>query len=337
MEILNLIFHKLEKSVGAQSSVSYREEVLPVNEQSALFVEAVTEAYNRKSNIFWGYFDANVDSYPLQSMLNDYLQECSSEAFVAFSKRAMGHLQKEIDDKPLATGGYILFVHFIEDDMDFVICAILHDKEGFTIDPDTLSLRESPHLDIDQLRVASRINATIWKNSSYDHFYVSFLHTSGDVARYFKEFIGCKEDVSSGDLTQRAIDATRDHLRTLGLPDEEFNERFDLAMDHMMSQAKRKEPIQLETLAKLVDDSDPGAFIERASGDEYEVSKVFNGHKGSINASGYYLMKNKDLTIRFHQRLWGHAVQWHPNTQQLIINVPDEFMLELNGIDEERG
>ena len=334
MNIENLIFHKLEKKVGEQSAVTFREEVLPINEQSRQFVTAVTEAYERKSNIHWGVFDANVDSYPFQSMLDDYLQECSEGAFVNFSKRAVQHLQKEIDDKPLATGGYILFMHFIEDGMDFVICAILHDKEGFTIDPDTMALQERPHLAIDQLRVASRINATVWKKSSYEHYYVSFLQTSGDVSRYFKAFIGCTEEMSSGDLTQNAIDATRDHLKSLGLPEQEFNERFEMAMDHMMEKAKKKEPIELESLAKLVNEEDPDAFIQLASGDDYEVSRQFNGHKSSIKASSYVLLKNRDMTIRFHQSFWGHAVKWHANTGELIIKVPDDFMLELDGLDE---
>ena len=335
MRIENLIFHKLEKYVGEQSSVAYRDEVLPINPQSMQFVEAITNAYNKKSNIFWGFFDDNADSYPFQTMLDDYLQELSPEAFVAFSKRAMEHLQKEIDDTPLATGGYIIFIHFIEDEMDFVICAILQDKHGFTIDPDTLLLKESPQLDIDQLRVASRINATVWKLSNFVNHYVSFLNTSGDVSRYFKSFIGCTENISTGDLTQAAIDATKDHLMSLNLSAAEYNERFETAMNHMMDKAKRKEPITLESLAEVIDEDNPDAFIDLATNENYGVSKSFNGHKSSISASKYHLFKTKDLTIRFHQSMWGRSVHWEPLTQKLIIEVPDKIAFEIN--DSEFG
>ena len=334
MDIQNLIFHKLEKKVGQKSAVTYRDEVLPKDEQTALFVNTITEAYNRKSNIFWGFFDANVDNYPFQSMLNDYLLELSAEAFVAFSKRAMEHLQKEIDDTPLATGGYIVFIHFIEDGMDFVICAILQDREGFTIDPDTMLLRESPHLDFDQLRVASRINATVWKHRTHENHYVSFLHTSGEVSRYFKSFIGCTENTSTGDLTQKAIDATRDHLKSLNLPDEEFNDRFEQAMGHMKEKAKNKEPIDLKTLAHVVSEDDPDAFMSLATSDEYDVSPVFNGHKSSIDASTYRLFKTKEMTVRFHQALWGYAVHWDPETNELTIQVPDSMAAEINAMEE---
>lgn len=335
MRIENLIFHKLEKYVGEQSSVAYRDEVIPINQQSELFVQAITNAYNKKSNILWGFFDDNADSYPFQTMLDDYLQELSPEAFVSFSKRAMEHLQKEIDDTPLATGGYIVFIHYIEDEMDFVICAILQDKEGFTIDPDTLLLKESPQLDIDQLRVASRINATVWKISKFINHYVSFLNTSGDVSRYFKSFIGCTENMSSGDLTVAAIDATRDHLRSLALPEEVFNERFENAMNHMMDKAKRKEPIKLEGLAELIDEDNPDAFIDLATSDGYDVSQTFNGHKSSISATAYYLFKNKDMTLRFHKSMWGRSIHWEPLTQKLVIEVPDKIAFEINQAFEE--
>ena len=335
MHIENLIFHKLEKYVGEQSAVAYRDDVLPIDPQSMQFVEAITNAYNKKSNIFWGFFDDNADSYPFQTMLDDYLQELSSERFVAFSKRAMEHLQKEIDDTPLATGGYIIFLHYIEDEMDFVICAILQDKHGFTIDPDTLLLKESPQLDIDQLRVASRINATVWKLSKYVNHYVSFLHTSGDVSRYFKSFIGCTENISSGDLTQAAIEATRDHLRSLELPEQVFNERFETAMNHMMDKAKRKEPIKLESLAELIDEDNPDAFIDLATSDDYDVSQSFNGHKSSISATAYHLFKNKDLTLRFHKSMWGRSIHWEPLTQKLVIEVPDKIAFEINQEFEE--
>ena len=333
MHIENLIFHKLEKYVGEQSTVAYRDDVLPIDPQSMQFVEAITSAYNKKSNIFWGFFDDNSDSYPFQTMLDDYLQELSPDAFVAFSKRAMEHLQKEIDDTPLATGGYIVFVHFIEDEMDFVICAILQDKHGFMIDPDTLLLKDSPQLDIDQLRVASRINATVWKMSSYVNHYVSFLNTSGDVSRYFKSFIGCTDNVSTGDLTLAAIDATRDHLSSLNLSAAEYNERFEQAMNHMMDKAKKKEPIKLEGLAELIDEDNPDAFIDLATSDGYDVSQSFNGHKSSISASAYHLFKTKDLTIRFHKNMWGSSVRWEPLTQKIIIEVPDKIAFEINQIE----
>ena len=79
--------------------------------------------------------------------------------------------------------------------------AIINDKLGAALTKD-LDIADIKHLDLDGFRFAGRVNITAWLEDA--DRYIGFLKGKGDVAEYFKEFLGCDTTIQDKEDTKKA-------------------------------------------------------------------------------------------------------------------------------------
>jgi nucleoid-associated protein len=53
--------------------------------------------------------------------------------FTAFSRVAVEHLQKLMEESNLSTGGHVLFAHYQQGMTDYLAIALLHHSEGVAV------------------------------------------------------------------------------------------------------------------------------------------------------------------------------------------------------------
>ncbi len=277
-------------------------------------------AYNKKSNVIYGVFDDNVDSYPFQTMVRALLD--GGEDFYSFSCRAMSHYMAVIDEVGAATGGYVVFGRYNDQAEDYLLCTMLNDTAGYAFDND-LNLKENFHLELNKLQVASRLNITKWEGESADN-HLSFASGTKDVSQYFKRFVGCTSNTPSKLASERFKRALTDFLNSEFDDPEERDSVRVRVFEHCREKVSKRSPIHLDTVSHLIDDERPEAFSEFAAGQEYGVDSQFSGHGAVIRGIGHFRYKSSRLTIDFEQGLLGDQVHYDDAEGTLTItDVPE--------------
>src|SRR5690606_547575 len=134
---------------------------LPVNQAMENLMADLNDSYNAKQGKAWGFFHEESGAYPFSGWLKAYLD--SEQDFTAFSRQAVEHLQKLMEESNLSTGGHVLLAHYQQGMTDYLAIALLHHSEGVTV---TEALEGAPakHLDDGQMQLAARINIAAWQH-----------------------------------------------------------------------------------------------------------------------------------------------------------------------------
>jgi nucleoid-associated protein YejK len=132
----------------------------------------LNESYNAKQGKAWGFFHAESGAHPFSGWLKEYLD--GGTDFTAFSRVAVEHLQKLMEESNLSVGGHVLFAHYQQGMTDYLAIALLHHSEGVAVNAE-LDVTPSRHLDLGQLHLAARINVSEWQNNKQSKQYISFI------------------------------------------------------------------------------------------------------------------------------------------------------------------
>lgn len=171
-----------------------------------------------------GVFHAESGAHPFSGWLKEYLD--GGTDFAAFSRVAVEHLQKLMEESNLSAGGHVLFAHYQQGMTDYLAIALLHHSEGVAVNAE-LDVTPSRHLDLGQLHLAARINISEWQNNKQSKQYISFIKGKNGkkVSEYFRDFIGCQEGVDGPGETRTLLKAFSDFVESEDLPEESAREK----------------------------------------------------------------------------------------------------------------
>jgi len=195
MPIRHCIVHLIEKKPDGTPAVLHaRDSELGNSQAIENLLADLNESYNAKQGKAWGFFHEESGAYPFSGWLAQYME--GNQDFTAFSRQAVEHLQKLMEESNLSTGGHVLFAHYQQGMTDYLAIALLHHSNGVTV-TDSLDVTEARHLDLGQLHLATRINISEWQNNKQSKQYISFIKGKNGkkVSEYFRDFIGCQEGV----------------------------------------------------------------------------------------------------------------------------------------------
>lgn len=171
MPIRHCIVHLIDKKPDGSPAVLHaRDSELAASDAIENLLADLNDSYNAKQGKAWGFFHGESGAYPLSGWLKQYLDE--EKDFTAFSRVAVEHLQKLMEESNLSTGGHILFAHYQQGMTEYLAIALLHHSEGVAVNAQ-LDVTPSRHLDLGQLHLAARINLSEWKNNQNSRQYIS--------------------------------------------------------------------------------------------------------------------------------------------------------------------
>lgn len=111
MPVLHSIIHKIDKKPdGSPAVLHYAGSELAESEVRDDLMHQLNESYNAKQGKAWGLFHPESGAWPLSGWLKDYLE--GDRDFTNFSRMAVEHLTKLMEESNLSVGGHALFCHY---------------------------------------------------------------------------------------------------------------------------------------------------------------------------------------------------------------------------------
>lgn len=330
MPIRHCIVHLIDKKPDGSPAVLHaRESELAASDAIENLLADLNDSYNAKQGKAWGFFHGESGAYPLSGWLKQYLDE--EKDFTAFSRIAVEHLQKLMEESNLSTGGHILFAHYQQGMTEYLAIALLHHSEGVAVNAD-LEVTPSRHLDLGQLHLAARINLSEWKNNQNSKHYISFIKGKNGkkVSDYFRDFIGCQEGVDGPGETRTLLKAFSDFVESEDLPEEAAREKTQTLVDYATTQTKLGEPVTLEELSSLIDEDRPKAFYDHIRNKDYGLSPEIPADKRTLNQFRRFTGRAEGLSISFEAHLLGSKVEYDEEAGTLIIKgLPTQLVDQL--------
>ena len=319
MPIRHCIVHLIDKKPDGSPAVLHaRDSELATSQAMENLLADLNESYNAKQGKAWGLFHEESGAYPFSGWLKAYLD--GEQDFTAFSRQAVEHLQKLMEESNLSTGGHVLLAHYQQGMTDYLAIALLHHSEGVAV-TDALDVTPAKHLDLGQLHLAARINISEWQNNKQSKQYISFIKGKNGkkVSDYFRDFIGCQEGVDGPSETRTLLKAFSDFVESEDLPEEQAREKTKTLVGYASGQAKMGEPITLEELSGLIDEERPKAFYEHIRNKDYGMAPEFPADKRTLSQFQRFTGRAEGLSISFEAHLLGSKVEYDEGRDMLII------------------
>ena len=330
MPIRHCIVHFIDKKPDGSPAVLHaRDAELPVNQAMENLMADLNDSYNAKQGKAWGFFHDESGAYPFSGWLKGYLD--SGEDFAAFSRQAVEHLQKLMEESNLSTGGHVLLSHYQQGMTDYLAIALLHHSEGVTV-TEALDVAPAKHLDLGQLHLAARINLSEWQNNRQSKQYISFIKGKNGkkVSDYFRDFIGCQEGVDAPSETRTLLKAFSDFVESEDLAEDQAREKTQTLVDYASTQARLGEPITVEELSGLLDEDKPRAFFDHIRNSDYGLAPEIPPDKRTLNQFRRFTGRAEGLSISFEAHLLGSRVEYDEATDTLTIKqVPTQLKDQL--------
>lgn len=243
--IRHLAVHDLSRGQNGLQVVHGNDE-LDVNGTTQRIVDELDEMYDRRSSKAHGQFDGDRENYPASGYFEAYLPPRGDGDFANLTRLLMNTLAVKARGVPNAGAGHVFFAHFERDARELVLIAIVTEKLGALLTRQ-FDAQDVTHLDLEGFRFAGRVDLSGWLAG--DERYVGFLRGRGEVAEYFKEFLGCTSSVSDKASTQELVAALKDYadVREMAAPArDDFMSRAKGILDRT---ARSNEPLDFQTLA----------------------------------------------------------------------------------------
>lgn len=317
--IKHIIYHILNKEVQGSTDIDPSPTEITPTEVHLNFLNKLTEAYSGKAGKGFGQFDSDEDSYPMPKIVRDYLND---QNFYTATKRMMNTLSNRIQDQPLATGGKVFIIHFEENSSEYLLIAILSEKKAFSTTD--WQLEEEEVLALEHLKYAGRINLTSWQAG--EKRYISFLKGQGDIAQYFKLFLGCNDILEAQQETKKLVEHLEEFANQQGLDVEQKTAFFERAQEYLYEISDNEEPFSTETFANRVWSENPQELKDKLSDAEAGVSDGFTPDKRSLKKLSTFKGKTKHWCLSFDRT----AVLYSEITLidgKIIINNPTDSLL----------
>ncbi|MEX5590448.1 nucleoid-associated protein YejK [Pseudomonas urmiensis] len=330
MPIRHCIVHLIDKKPDGSPAVLHaRDNELGASDAIENLLADLNDSYNAKQGKAWGLFHGESGAYPFSGWLKQYLSE--EKDFTAFSRMAVEHLQKLMEESNLSTGGHVLFAHYQQGMTEYLAIALLHHSDGVAVNAE-LDVTPSRHLDLGQLHLAARINLSEWQNNQASKQYISFIKGKNGkkVSEYFRDFIGCQEGVDGPGETRTLLKAFSDFVESEDLPEESAREKTQTLVDYATSQTKMGEPVTLEELSSLIDEDRPKAFYDHIRNKDYGLSPEIPADKRTLNQFRRFTGRAEGLSISFEAHLLGSKVEYDEEAGTLIIKgLPTQLIDQL--------
>jgi nucleoid-associated protein len=310
MPVRHCIVHLIDKKPDGTPAVLHaRDTELPESQAIETLLGDFNESYNAKAGKGWGLFHAESGAHPFSGWLAKFL--AGGTTFTEFSREAVEHLQKLMEESNLSTGGHVLFAHYQQGMTEYLVVALLHHSEGVMVDGE-LGVTTSRHLDLSKLHLGARINLSEWQGNPKSRQYISFIKGKNGrkVSEYFRDFIGCQEGIDGPGETRTLLKAFSDFVEGEDMPDESAREKTMTLVDYATSQAKMGEPISLDELSGLIDEDRPKAFYDHIRNKDYGLSPEIPADKRTINQFRRFTGRAEGLSISFEAHLLGDKIEF---------------------------
>jgi len=260
------------------------------------------------------YADIGKEGNTFSEILDQYLK--GKIEFIAFSKRLAQELVKSMKDVSLATGGYMAIAEYSASPKQLLI-VMIKQEVGYAVDPETLELRESIHLDLGTINVGARIDLEAYKRGDIHH--LALVRGLKDLAKYFRSFLGVENFKSAKDETLELANVMEGYFNSK--PDQYSAETIGDVRRQVAGLIKQHNGGQtpLLTIAGIVNPGDPEDFHQYAN--DLGVSADVQSDPDVLKSWLRVVYKDARMHLDFDKKLFHESIEWDADNDELRITV----------------
>ncbi|TXG93767.1 MAG: nucleoid-associated protein [Rhodocyclaceae bacterium] len=326
------VLHKLTKEPFGESTVQTRDAELKLTPAVVTLVNQITDLYGSRANKSYGRFDEDELNYPTSTVLREVFKDCKTP-FVVGTKKLMAVLDSKASQAPASKGGYVLMVHGQSDNGgNWFLVAIINNVASSAVNEATLEIEEAVHVDLDNVRVAGRVNLDMWLDGGLEHRYLGFLKTRGEVADYFMYFLGCKVVAKDSEDTKRLVEALQQFARSEKLDQAQEDDFLRRAHSYCMERKKAKEAVNLDALTNAAWPDEPKKLQLALANADVEINDGFIPDGRSLKRLLRFHGKTEYWAVDFDRRaLIKDQARYLKKTGELLLrNLPAGLRAELD-------
>jgi len=355
--INKVVIHELikEQHKGIQPS-NIRPSVLDGrNEAVKKLIMGITSLYGRRNNnAHYGTFRIGEGRGSFPDHFESYalVMPPTEDVFLALTRIAMESLYSKAELSPLASGGYILFCDYSNQQGRYFLTAMVKQKEGIKLS-EALEPEELVQLDLSRLHQAARIN--FGKLSAYlaaderdrlELSYLSFVspHTGKTAAGYFITALGCAPGAGSARATETLIQESTKFFKendTLQPHTREFKINLIAYLQRKKESGESAKLSEIEEIARpFMPADEPGqaddlvdAFITRLNSEELAVPIEFPVSKRALGRYTHIKYKADNWELNFERGALGNDdtadIYYDTALNRIIINQIPTGAIEL--------
>lgn len=325
MKIDHFVIHHIQKVQHRDPTFQLKDsEPLLRDKEGALtdqgqlingFVENATKMFDRQRSgkVF---ADIGKDTNHFAEALDKYLN--GETTFIDFSQRLAKELAKKMKSVSLATGGYMAIADYTASPRKLLV-VMIKQEEGFAVDPESLELRQSIHLDLSTINVGALIDLEGYQNSSERH--LAMVRGLKEIAKYFREFLGVVNFKSAKDETEELKQVLDTYLRQRP---EQYSEEKVAEIKRNVANLiveNKDQDTALLTIAGIVNPADPYAFHDYANNEG--ISAELRGDPAVVKGWLRFRYTNKRLILDFDKGLLDESIHYYPSEDKLVVKVSD--------------
>ncbi|WP_288843060.1 nucleoid-associated protein [uncultured Deefgea sp.] len=317
----HLIIHQLHKEPNGPARVALSSAEMPINSAAQRLVDHLCQLYGSRNGKGFGKFEEDEHEYPMPALVRRYVDDTD---FLGFSQQAIAQLQVRAEQEAEASGGYVLMAHVSNSEMDFLFFALVGEVIGTAVNAD-LHLEDSIHLDMDHLRVAGRIDLGVWQAGG--ERYVSFLRGRGDVAAYFKLFLGCNDMVTPLKETQKLVKGLEQFVEQQALSAQDRDEVFQRAHNLLDEMGNEQGEVNLAEVASQIYPDAPQALQAALQHEDLGLIDGFVPDRRAIKPLMRFKAAAPEWKLEFDRAsLRSGAVIYDKHSDTLVLsNIPDKL------------
>lgn len=327
----SVVIHKLVKERHGKVTIVNRPALLQLTGPVNKLVHDIYELYASRTSKGYGRFEADEINFPSATILRKTYKN-KTQTFLEATHELMTVLASKAGQAPLATGGYVLMAQLSNPKGGcWFIAAILTNVKGSAINDASLEIEDSVHVDLQNLRVAGRVNLTDWLSDDNEVRYIGFLKHRGEVSDYFKLFLGCSELIASSEETKKLVAVLKDFAVNSGLDLEKQETFLKSAYDFCLERKKNDQPLILEALTNAIWPEAPEELQKVLTAGNVQIADGFVPDGRSLNAFVKIKAKTQywSLEIDRHALVSGQA-KFDPDKGTLTLTeLPNELLTEL--------
>lgn len=329
--IKNITYHILYKERGTTENVTIElnPDVLSISDTTNELLNQLIERYKGKAGKGYGIFEDDIDSFPISSILRDYLDESHTDDFPEITERMMNVLKMQSESQAGAKGGKVAFINYSDGGQDYFLIALLTEKIGLMAKD--WDLIQDDILNIDNMRFAGRINLTDWQTNDCERRYISFLKGQGTVSDYFKRFMGCDDTVMANKATKHLVEYISNFATEQKMSLDEREKLSDSAKSYLETLSDNNEPFILQTFANSLWSEEPQVLIDSIenNGEKsgYSISDGFIPDKRPLKKLKVFTHKSPHWSMSFDAKaIKSGDIQLSDNGNIIIDNPPADLI-----------
>lgn len=325
--IIDLVVHKLIKDPHGPTQIELRQTRVSATASAQRLVDHLGRLYNERFGKGFGRFEDDEDNFPMPRFIRQHAVEESID-FLTLSHLMMQHLQVRSEQEELASGGHVLIARVENNRSDYLFVAIVTEMIGTAI-TNNLDVVDSVHLDINNLRVAGRIDLNAWRSGA--ERYISFLKGRANVAQYFKLFLGCNDLVIALRETQKLVQGLEQFAEAQQLQPEVRDQLFQRAHGYLDEFGDNGAPVSLDTLSQHVWPEAANRLREALDDENLALSSGFIPDRRAIKPLVRFKTSGPEWKLEFDRSsLRSGAVIYDRQHDRLILsNIPEALRKEL--------